>query len=187
MIVAATAACCVVKRPIQQLLGGDGREPLATISRFVWRVGDGTSVALIAVLLVFIGEAWSRPRLREAGMSLAVAGVFCFAFTKLGQFVFAEARPSEGGAMHFFAAHGHGFSGHASASAVLFFPLYASVRAQSSRTRVIAATLLVVWMVLVGYTRVWTNQHFVWNVMAGWATGLFAGHGAARYGPCTGA
>jgi membrane-associated phospholipid phosphatase len=118
-------------------------------------------------------------------MQLAVAGVFCLAFTKLGQLVFAEARPSEGGALRFFGMHGHGFSGHASAAAVVFFPVYEATRARSLTTRTIVAALALSWMLLVGYTRVWANQHFVWNVMAGWTIGLFAGHSAARYEACT--
>ncbi len=178
---------CVEKFPIQRALGGDGREPLETISYLVWRIGDGTSVALVAVSLVLVGDAARLPRIRRAGMQLAVAGVLCLAFTKLGQLVFAEARPSEGGAMHFFAAHGHGFSGHASAAAVVFFPIYETTRGRSLTTRAIVASLALSWMLLVGYTRVWTNQHFVWNVLAGWSIGLFAGHAAAWYEACTAA
>jgi membrane-associated phospholipid phosphatase len=186
-VVAATAVACVEKFPIQHELGGDGRGPLEAVSQLVWRIGDGASVALLAVVLIFMGEALRLARVRRAGMQLAVAGVFCFALTKLGQFVFAEARPSEGGAMHFFAGHGHGFSGHASAAAVLFFPIYESARRDARARKTFVAAALIAWMILVGYTRVWTNQHFVWNVLAGWAVGLFTGHGAARYAPCSGA
>lgn len=172
---AAIVIAYVEKRPLQLVFRGNGRGAFAFVSTIVWRFFDGTWVALLAIALVAFGVAKKTARARETGITLGVAGVWCLLFTKLGQFVFAEARPNEGGAMHFFASGGHGVSGHASASTVLFFPLLDSVRGASPDVRVAIALALVAWALFVGATRVWLDQHFVWNVLAGYSVGAVAG------------
>ncbi len=174
-VVVAIAIACIEKWPLQNILGGDGRGSFAFASLIVWRFFDGTWVALLALALFAIGIARKQMRVLETAIALGVAGIVCVLLTKVGQFVFAEARPSEGGAMHFFARGGHGVSGHASGSTVLFFPLFDAARHTSRATRITTTSALIAWPLFVGATRVWLNQHFVWNVLAGFSVGAFAG------------
>jgi len=178
----AMCAAFVEKQPLQARLGGDGRGAFAAVSYVVWRVGDGWTVALLALGCALVGGAREHARVRSLGITLGAAGVWCFALTKLGQFVLAEARPVNGGVMHWFALGGHGVSGHASAAALLVGPVFASTRGKPRAFRIAVASALIAWALLVGATRIWTNNHYMWNVLAGYVVGACPGC-AATCGP----
>jgi membrane-associated phospholipid phosphatase len=112
---------------------------------------------------------------------LAVAGVWCFALTQLGQLVLAEARPIEGGAMHWLARGGHGVSGHASAAGMLYSPIR-RVLARDLRAadRQLVTAALAAWAVIIAWSRMWMGMHYLWNVMLGLALGFFTGSSVVR-------
>lgn len=180
-IVAAIVAAYIEKMPIQAALGGNGEGVRALITRIVWRVGDGGVVALLVIVLAIGGNVFGSQRTVDTAIKLGVAGFWCLVFTKVGQFVLAEARPSEGGAMHFLALGGHGVSGHSSAAGVLFWPLFDATRGSARRRRIVVASALIGWALLVGWTRIWAQQHFLWNVIAGVSVGVLTGRQAVRW------
>jgi membrane-associated phospholipid phosphatase len=142
--------------------------------------GGGPAVTLGLALLVS-GLVLRRAAWVETAVVLAAGGLPCFVLTHVGQLVLAEARPREGGAMHFFATDGHGVSGHASGSALLFFPLVVVAAQRMARPyRVVLAIGLAAWIALVAGTRMALGMHFAWNVILGLAIGLFCGHTAAH-------
>jgi len=141
------------------------------LARVINDWGDGWSVVGFGAALFLAGSLGGRPRAVEAALALAAGGVWCFALTQLGQFVLAEGRPIDGGAMHFFARHGHGVSGHASGAALLFWPLLHLTRGRSRWVRIAVATILAGWALVVGETRVCLGMHDVWNVLLGYVIG----------------
>jgi membrane-associated phospholipid phosphatase len=83
--------------------------------------------------------------------------------------------------MKLFALGGHGVSGHAAAAALLFWPVRdVLARGATPGVRRVVTAALVAWAVVVAWSRVWLGMHFVWNVMAGLAMGLFTGFVAVR-------
>jgi membrane-associated phospholipid phosphatase len=101
--------------------------------------------------------------------------------TAAGEFVLAERRPIDGGAMRFFALGGHGVSGHAAAAALLFAPVRCVLmRGARRRLRWIASGAMLAWAAWVGWSRVYLGMHFAWNVTLGLAIGFFTGSVAAR-------
>jgi len=144
---------------------------LLVVARIINDWGDGWSVVGLGAALFLAGSLGGRPRAVEAALALAAGGVWCFALTQLGQFVLAEDRPIHGGAMHFFARHGHGVSGHASGAALLFWPLLHLTRGRSRWVRVALATILAGWALLVGETRICLAMHDAWNVLVGYVIG----------------
>ncbi len=171
---------------------------LARVSRDIvtspvrWRLRQWILLLAIAATtaVAFIAGRWARRRaLGDAALVLGVAGVWCFIFTKTGQFVLAERRPTEGGTMKLLALGGHGVSGHAAAASLLFSPvrdlLFSPVRDLLARgatpgvRRMVTAGLLA-RAIVVAWSRVWLGMHFVWNVMLGLAIGFFTGLVAAR-------
>jgi membrane-associated phospholipid phosphatase len=180
VVTLSIAAALVEKWPLQGVLGGSGSGPFAVVSNVVRVIGDGGPVGLLAFVLYAAGRTLRWPRGLETSTTLAAAGIWCLALTQLGQFVFAEARPIHGGAMHFFAGGGHGVSGHASAATLLLWPLIYATRGARRSVRVATVVALVAWSLLVGITRVWLNMHFAWNVLAGWLVGEVTGRLAVR-------
>ncbi|HEY1954045.1 MAG TPA: phosphatase PAP2 family protein [Polyangiaceae bacterium] len=177
----AIAIAYVEKWPIQHALGGGARGPLETLAQLVARVGDGETVAVIAAVLFLVGELGRSKRALRIAIAFAVSGIWCLTLTKLGQLTFAESRPIAGGAMHFFAFGGHGVSGHASASALWFWPTYEATRGASRPTRALVAAGLIAWALLVGATRIWLDAHFLWNVLAGFLIGEETGRAGVRW------
>jgi membrane-associated phospholipid phosphatase len=95
--------------------------------------------------------------------------------------VLAEHRPNDGGAMRLFALDGRGVSGHASATALLFWPVRdVLARSATPRARLLVTAVLIAWAVVVCWSRVWLGMHFVWNVSLGLAIGFFTGFVATR-------
>jgi membrane-associated phospholipid phosphatase len=181
VVVATTLLAYVEKRPIQACVQSGGGSAARAIALFIDAYGNGFAVICLGFGALVVGR-WARQRaLVDAALALGVAGIWCWIFTKTGQFVLAERRPNEGGAMHFLAPGGHGVSGHASAAALLFWPVRdVLARSATPRARRVVTAALLAWAVLVGWSRVWLGMHFVWNVMLGLAIGLFTGFVATR-------
>jgi membrane-associated phospholipid phosphatase len=179
--VATTLLAYLEKRPIQAWVERGGGSVERALAQFVNVYASGLAMTLLG-LAVFIAGRWSRKRaLVDAAVVLGVAGIWCWILMKIGQFVFAERRPMDGGAMKLVALGGHGVSGHAAVAALLFFPVRdVLARDATPRVRHIVTAALLAWAALVGWSRVWLGMHFVWNVSLGLAIGFFTGFVATR-------
>ena len=175
-IAAATLAAYLEKRAVQAFVQrGDGEVERAVAS-FANTCASGIAMTWLCLLAYALGRWRHRRAVVDTAVVFAAAGLWCWTLTKIGQFVLAERRPNEGGAMRFFALAGHGVSGHASAAALLYWPVR-DILARGARLSVRRAVgaALIAWAVFVGWSRVWLGMHFVWNVVLGFAIGGFTG------------
>jgi membrane-associated phospholipid phosphatase len=179
-LLAATGLAYADKWPLvalAQWAHPPGAFHLATFIRYA-----GAGVAWILVgSVAFVAGRWTRyTPLVEAATALAAGGLWCWLLTDLGQWVLAEQRPVEGGAMRLFSAGGHGVSGHASLAGLLFFPCQLLARRASPRGRATTNAIVVGWAALVAWSRMWLGMHFLWNVMLGLGLGTWTGLVATR-------
>jgi membrane-associated phospholipid phosphatase len=166
------------RRTLQSLIEGGG-VVADVIAAFANLCGGGVAVTLVGVGVFGVGRAMRRNALVDAAIVLGVAGCWCFVLVQLGQFVFAEQRPIEGGAMRFFELGGHGISGHAAATALLLLPARdVLLRGSRPLARRLATAALLVWVGIVAWSRVWMGMHHGWNVLAGLALGLWTSSAA---------
>jgi membrane-associated phospholipid phosphatase len=171
----------VTKRPVQVAIATtiDGRAPRAAAA-LANELGGGFAVCAMGVASWVVGRVARATWAIEGAIVLAAGGMWCFALTTLGQFILAEARPVDGGAMAFFAGGGHGVSGHASAAALLA-TTYAWVAGRRwPRWRRVIAIVFGAWVLLVAWSRVWLGAHYAWNVMLGLALGWVTARAALR-------
>ena len=83
--------------------------------------------------------------------------------------------------MEFFALDGHGFSGHAAVAALLVLPIRnVLLRRRSRRMRNALTVLVLAWVGVVGWSRVFLGMHFAWNILAGLAVGFWASAAAVE-------
>lgn len=171
-IVSSVVAAWDAKRAIQPRFEGVDRSGLAeSVAQTVSACGGGWILTLAGVAALVVGMGTRRRRIIDAAIVLGAAGVSCWLLVQVTQFVFAESRPLEGGAMHWLARNGHGVSGHASAGALLFGPARVLTDGASRATRAITIVLVVAWALAVGWSRVRLGMHYVWNVELGLAYG----------------
>jgi membrane-associated phospholipid phosphatase len=172
----------VEKRPIQERLQGDRDGVLRQLALFGEAIGSGGATVAFGFTAFTIGRVARKPLLVDAALALGAAGFWCWIVTKTGQIVFAERRPVEGGEMRFFALGGHGVSGHASAAALIYFPVrdVLARRARLPPIRRAVGVGLLAWPAFIGWSRVYLGMHFVWNVILGFAVGSFTGFVATR-------
>ncbi len=181
VVAAGTLGAFAWKRPIQQALHSHGQHALDATARVASAVGGGWPLVAFIAALHLLGWLTRRRSIVDAAMVLTVAGIACWLLTAFGQLSLAEARPRHGGAMTFFHLHGHGVSGHASAAAVLYGPMSGVLaRGWPAVARRALAAALAGWIVLVAWSRVWLDEHFLWNVLLGAAVGVWTGLAAVR-------
>jgi PAP2 superfamily protein len=150
-------------------------------------------VPLAAVSTYFIGRMSGSERTHRAGLILSESAVFTFAATELGQFVFAEQRPLEGGKLRFFTTGGHGISGHTSIIASmavpldrLFFRIQPDDGAWTKVGKFIGKGVVYGAPLMTGWSRMNDDKHFAWNVLLGLGVGYTMGeyvssaHGLGR-------
>lgn len=179
--VIAVAGAYGQKRALQAALeGGGGHGFVPSLARFANVVGGGWGLTLLGVTLLAVGVGLRRARVVDAAFVLGASGMVCWVLIVTGQFVFAESRPIEGGAMHWFAANGHGVSGHASAGALLLGPVRVLTVGARRPLRVSASSAAIGWALVVGWSRVWLGMHFLWNVALGLLLGWAAAGAAFR-------
>ncbi|MFH0810291.1 MAG: phosphatase PAP2 family protein [Pseudomonadota bacterium] len=152
------------------------------IAKAVKPWGDDLTPAFLAGGFLAGGILTGSSRERETGIMVAETYAYTLAFTSLGQCMLAEDRPCEGGAQHYLKGIGHGISGHAAAAACLAGPLnrqYLQLSASdggfSTAAKLCGKAVLYGAPVLVGLSRVNDDQHYLWNVIAGWAVGYTMG------------
>ena len=166
------AIAFVAKRPIQaRLVRKPGRRaPIAQLGAIL---GSGHAMLVFGIALALIARKSSDPRLREAAKRFAKAGVIGWTLFQPTRFVLAERRPNAGGKMRFFRFHGHGVSGHAMATALVYGPIMSTYGAQMTpaKRRALSAALLG-WIGIVAWSRVRLDEHYLWNSLLGTAMGL---------------
>ena len=172
----ATVIAYREKWPMQSLLQGTGGSVAHALAELADVPGSDLAMVSYGVAAFVVGRCAKKRALVDAAIALGAGGAWCWALTKAGQLVLAESRPIEGGAMHWMALGGHGVSGHAAAAALLFWTardaLETNVRGPLRRA---AEFGLLAWAILVCWSRVHLGEHFVWNVMLGFAVGTFTG------------
>ena len=143
------------------------------LARLVSELGEGRVAVVFVATLLAVGLARSSKRTVEAAIDLAVACTWAYGLMVIGRWVLAEARPREGGAMHWF-SHGYGVSGHAALAGALFFTVRdVLARDIPDRQRALLGAALAAWIVLVSWSRVALGMHYAWNVLLGAGIGLF--------------
>ncbi len=170
------------KWPIHAVLRGNETGLAEAIAEAGNRFGDFEIPLIVGFAFLLAGSAVGKERLLGVGQVLLAAGVICAVAVPLGQFILAEARPKNGGAMRFFVMDGHGVSGHAASAALLVWPVAGKLtEGQEKWVRVVAFFLLFAWAILVAWSRMWDDKHFLWNVMLGSVTGLVSGWAVYSY------
>lgn len=168
----ATLFAFVAKRELQALVQYKGPRVLDAIARVADHLGSGIATIGFGLAALAFGRLTRRPACVNAALALGARGIPCWLITMAGQIVLAESRPNEGGAMHWFAFGGHGVSGHAAASALVFWTVRGTmVRDAEAPVRRAVTAALLGWALLVGWSRVYLGEHFVWNVMLGYFVG----------------
>lgn len=144
------------------------------------KFGEWQIPAAATVGLYLGGLASNKPAVREGGLLLAETMLYTAVVTGIGQSLFAEDRPQEGGKLHLARAPGHGVSGHASFSVALTQPLvrrYLGIRPDDGPWLRAGkrAGQVVGWSIplLTGLSRIQDDKHFLWNVLAGWGVGYY--------------
>lgn len=186
--VAGLAVAYAAKWPIQTFVSSPRCPAAGFVAAVIDVCGSGYAMLGMGWAIYVLGRRARGSALSRFALALAAGGLWCWLLTIAGQWLLAEQRPSEGGAMRFFATGGHGVSGHASAAALLYSPvleLLAEPWGPSGRRT--ARIGLVGWAGLVGWSRVWLGRHFLWNVALGFAIGSFTGACAARVVASSGA
>lgn len=144
-----------------------------TLAQFFDTYCGGAGMTVMGLVAYAVGRARKNDALADAALVLGVAGLFGLGLTALGQFVLADTRPKDGGAMHFLALHGHGVSGHAAAASLLASPVRDVLLRRKSRfARDLGAAACVAWALLIGWSRIYLGAHHAWNVVLGLMTGL---------------
>ena len=169
------------KRDMQAFIQGHGGASATSLAKFINTYANGAGMAAVALAAFASGHFLRKQRLKDTALVFGVAGVWCAALWSAGRFVFAERRPLAGGAMEFFALDGHGFSGHAAVAALLVLPIRnVLLRRRSRRMRNALTVLVLAWVGVVGWSRVFLGMHFAWNILAGLAVGFWASAAAVE-------
>jgi membrane-associated phospholipid phosphatase len=174
-----TAVVCTEKWPVQALIERSDGAAARLVAESADVLGSGLATVGYGVAALVAGRLANKRGLVETALALGAGGTWCWVLTKAGQIVFAESRPKAGGAMHWMALGGHGVSGHASAAALLLWTVRGRLGTGGPLRRV-ATTALLGWAITIGWSRVYLGQHFLWNVMLGFAIGSFTGSVATR-------
>jgi len=177
LFIMAVVAAYVWKWPIHGFFRGDDMGVPDMIADVGGRCGDFPLPVSVGFLLALSGCITGRKNWMEAGAALLAAAMIAGIITLAGQFVLAEQRPYKGGAMRFLVMDGHGVSGHSTSGALLLWPITQILLRDVSRfIRNFAYVLLAGWVMVVAWSRMWNDKHFMWNVMLGLAAGLASGY-----------
>ena len=150
------------------------------VARLVSELGEGRVAVVFVATLLTVGLVRASRRTVEAAIDLAVAFTWAYGLMVVGRWVLAEARPREGGAMHWF-SHGYGVSGHAALAGALFFAVRdVLARDVPARQRTLLSAALAAWIVVVSWSRVALGMHYVWNAVLGAGIGLFVSREVAE-------
>lgn len=151
------------------------------VVRFIDTFCGGAGMTVIGVAGYVFARATKRDALADAALVFAAGGFLSFLITGVGQFVFADMRPREGGMMQWFGIHGHGVSGHASAASLFLSPARSVFAKNKSRaTHNAIAFAFFSWALFIGWSRIYLDMHHTWNVVLGLSLGFFCAHAASK-------
>lgn len=129
-----------------------------------------------------IGRLSGSDRTRRVGLILSESAAFTSLATEVGQFVFSEQRPSDGGKLSFFSSGGHGISGHTSIVASisvpldrLFFQVKPTDGGWMKTARYLGKGVVYAAPVITGWSRINDDKHYAWNVVLGLGVGFTVG------------
>lgn len=167
----SVALAAAAKRPIQaRFVRKRARAPIATLGAVF---GSGHAMVVFGLALAGFAALTRDPRWRAAAKRFAASGAVGWVLFRAASCVLAEQRPKDGGAMRWFARHGHGVSGHAFATALAYWPLMTTLGADMRpRSRAAFSIAMHTWIALVGWSRMRLDEHYLWNVLLGTAMGL---------------
>lgn len=153
-------------RSIMLWLHGHSTEMMTTTMTVVTELGGLVAVPIIAV--AWAGLFWQRGRRRDAAL-LAAAVIGSTLLNAVLKAVFQRDRPDFW--QHLVVENSYSFpSGHAMASMSLAASL--AVIAWSSRWRWPAIALGAVYVLVVGFSRVYLGVHFPSDILAGWCVAV---------------
>jgi len=167
-----------VQREFLEIDGEESDEISATAKL----LGNAGTVPAAGLALLLHGLAFRSPRTHETGLMVMESALYTSLFTGLGQFVFSEERPPDGGDLEFFRRGGHGVSGHASIAASIAAPLSRGLfRIDSDDGRWarfgkrFGKVLAYGVPTLTGLSRIHDDRHYAWNVLLGLGIGYAVG------------
>jgi hypothetical protein len=149
-------------------------------------LGDTATVPALGLVLFLQGLAFRQPRVHRTGVMILESALYTSVFTGIGQFVFSEERPENGGDLEFFQRKGHGISGHASIAASIAAPISRGLfrvdpddgRWKRFGKRV-GTGIAYGAPALTGLSRIEHNKHYAWNVLLGLSIGYATGDAVA--------
>jgi len=181
IFISSVVLAYIWKRPIQCFFRGNDAgfgETIADIGKYG---GDFPMPLAIGFLLSIGGCIANRKIWLDTGVALLAAAGLAGILTPIGQFILSESRPHQGGELIFFHLGGHGISGHATASALLLWPIMHILFKEAKKIlRTVAYILLIGWPCLVGWSRMWDDKHYLWNVLLGFAVGFSSGYAVVK-------
>jgi len=140
-------------------------------------------IPVAVVSTYFIGRFSGSESTRRDGLILSEAAALTVVATSIGQFVFSEQRPADGGKLSFFRLGGHGVSGHTSIMASvavpldrLFFRIHPEDGGFKRMGKILGKIAVYSAPALVGWSRMNDNKHYAWNVFLGMGTGYLMGN-----------
>ena len=141
------------------------------VTRFT-DLGGTVGMPLIAVAVVVVLAVRRRSWLPVLLMGVAAAG--SVAITVIGKDLAARARPPQALAVPPYETSASFPSGHTlNATVVLGVAAYLVMLGRKHlRSRLLVGSLVVVFVVAMGLSRVWLGHHWLTDVMAGWLVGL---------------
>jgi len=157
----------------------------------------GEAIVPVAAFATWaVGRLSGSERTRRAGLILSESAVFTALATEVGQFVFSEQRPADGGRLSFFSYGGHGISGHTSIIASvavpldrLFFRVKPGDNGWMKAAKFLGKGTVYAAPVITGWSRINDDKHYAWNVVLGLGMGYTVGrfvseaHGLDGDGP----
>ena len=145
-------------------------------------IGNVYIAAGLASGIYLSGHLFKSDREKETGLMLAESLVYTGVLVGIGQFIFAEDRPDQGGGIHFFTTGGHGVSGHAAVAAALAGPInkqYLTIEGDDARPmrvmKYIGKVVVYGLPALTSWSRLNDDDHFAWNCLLGSVIGYTVG------------
>lgn len=170
-----------VKGPLSDEFQEDRSQSRDAVSSTFRPLGEAV-IPIVALSTYALGRLSGSDRTRRVGLILSESAGFTVLATEIGQFIFSEQRPADGGKLSFFSTGGHGISGHTSIVASmsapldrLFFQVNPGDGAWRRTGKYFGKAMAYSLPVMTGWSRINDNKHYAWNVVLGLGTGWMMG------------
>jgi len=146
---------------------------LVSISKIIGIIFDPTYIIIASVITSIVLFIRKKKQALFFGITMIISGIILYAAKEL----IGRTRPENALASESLLSFP---SGHALVSAVLvFFIIYCLVsKIKSRKKRIILDVLLIIAVLLIGFSRIYLNVHWLSDVLAGWLLGLAVFSGA---------